>query len=497
MKKKDVEYYQISDCDWQRIHFVRPRFKGNPEEVLLYLANECCRIPACSCKEYKEHFFNAIKMFPGNIDKSKKTINNWRTEIPALFGFYTEDKKADRTETSKMAWFLHDNQDLTQFMKLFLFSFQIPGGHLKAKELQNIFANNIRFKPARTIIQVLMAGNQILAQQNKAKEMSISKEECTYCIFNDIRVTSGRISPKQVALNILDNRKRKLKYYNRQDPNILNLKGKPYSKGDVTRYAGDILAYMEVANLLNCHHGYYSLNGIEHASLDIFANDKAFFDGYDKFYHKKKLDIKDINAVEPLWFDFVNNALKPELFKTDLRLLFEDGEDGEDVDEFEERINELISSENASTKVIGDTGEALVYGHEKMRLKINGYENFVKLVKIVDDASHHPGYDIESYEADGTNMLRYIEVKTTISKNRIHMYAFHLSEHEWNVANTVAKHYCVYRLMLSKGEWILYILRDPVGLFKSNIIKGELRDGMEMTFTQNDFKRTPLLRWKK
>ena len=54
-------------------------------------------------------------MFPGNIGLSDKTIANWRTEIPALFGFYEEDKATNITKTSPLAFFLNDNQDLTQF----------------------------------------------------------------------------------------------------------------------------------------------------------------------------------------------------------------------------------------------------------------------------------------------------------------------------------------------------------------------------------------------
>ena len=122
MASKEVKYYQVPDKYWYRIHFVRPRFKSNIENVLLYMANECCRIPKCSCEEYNSRYFNAIKMFPGNIDMADKTLHNWRTEIPALFGFYKENKDLDITETSKMAFFLHENQDLTQFLRLFLFS---------------------------------------------------------------------------------------------------------------------------------------------------------------------------------------------------------------------------------------------------------------------------------------------------------------------------------------------------------------------------------------
>ena len=205
MAEKEMKYYRIPDKDWFRIHFVRPRFKGNIENVLLYMANECCRIPKCSCSEYSKRYYNAIKMFPGNIDMKKKTLDNWRTEIPALFGFYTEDKKSDVTETSSMATFLHENQDLIQFLCIFLYSFQFPGGHMKGKDVKEIIEHGIKFKPARTIIQVLMAGNKILNDNGTEKEMSLSAEEATYCIFNDLRVTTAKVSAEDVAKVILEN----------------------------------------------------------------------------------------------------------------------------------------------------------------------------------------------------------------------------------------------------------------------------------------------------
>ena len=511
MSNKKVNYYDVPSCFWQRIHFVRPRFKNNIENVLLYMASECCRIPKTSCEEYSKRYFNAIKMFPGNIDMSDKTLNNWRTEIPALFSFYTEDKDIDVTETSNMAKFLHENQDLTQFLKLFLLSFQFPGGHLKPKDLKDIIHNNIRFKPAKSIILVLMAGNKILSNSKSVKEMSISAEEATYCIFNDIRFTSGKLTPDEVAAKILDNRKQGIKYYNPKDPKLRSLTGKVRSKGDVTRYAGDILDYMELADLLESHNGYFSLKGNELASIKLFAEDDTFFTGYDKFYKKRNLDLSELSKVEPLWFDYVNNSMNPNLFKTDVRSLFSSDEDldivldnaltpsssSEIEDAFEARIQHVVASPDKTTKDIGNLGEALICSHEKMRLKIHGYEEFVRLVQIVDSPSYHPGYDIDSYEADGTENHRYIEVKTTISKQKIQMYGFHMSPNEWRVAGTIREHYCIYRLMLSEKEKTLIILRDPVNLYKKDKIEAEPRDGMEISFSTDSFEPTTLLSWKK
>ena len=489
-----INYYQIPDKFWFRIHFVRPRFKSNIENVLLYMANECCRIPRCSCSEYNKRYFNAIKMFPGNIGMTRKTLDNWRTEIPALFGFYKENKETDITETTQMAVFLHENQDLTQFLRLFLYLFQFPGGHMKAVDVKDIIYNNIKFKPARILIQVLLAGNSILSEQDSSKEMSISAEEATYCIFNDIRVTSGTVSANEIAQTILNNRKNKLKYYNPKDKKIRSLTGTPRTKGDVTRYAKDILDYMEIANLLIKTNGYYYLKGNEMVAIQNFRDDKTWFKGYDSLYGKKDIETVELTKIEQEWFEYVNNSMRPELFKTDVKAMFCQKNIVDVV--FDDRIKEVVASDDRTMKDIGNLGEAMICGHEKMRLKINGYEKFVRLVQIVDSPSYHPGFDIDSYEADGTEDHRYIEVKTTISKKKIQMFGFHMSPNEWRVAGTIKEHYCIYRLMLSEQDKILYVLRNPVSLYKTDKIEAEPRNGMEISFSTELFKPTELLTWK-
>ncbi|MBQ8969096.1 MAG: DUF3883 domain-containing protein [Bacteroidaceae bacterium] len=494
MNAKSSTYYNIPDEFWYRIHFVRPRFKNNIENVLLYMATECSKFPKLPCREYNEKYLNAIRMFPGNVGMEEKTLQNWRTEIPALFGFYTENKVEGYTETSRMATFLHDNQDLTQFLRFFLNSFQFPGGHMKAKDVKEIIEKDIRFKPAKTIIQVLLEGNKILSSQKSEKQMSISAEEATYCIFNDIRVTSGQTSVREVAELILFNRKNRIKYYNKKDPKVFSSKGTARTKGDVTRYAGDILDYMELANLLKKSHGYYTLRGNEYDTISQFANDKSFYNGYESFYGMQDISLNEISKIEPRWFEYVNNSLNPDLFKTNLQSIFESEKEIDVV--FSDRIKEVVTNEDKTTKDIGNLGEAIIYGHELMRLKIKGYEHMLKIVRVVDSPAYHPGYDIESMEADGTDELRYIEVKTTVSKRKIGMNAFHMSPHEWMVAGTIKHHYCVYRLMLSEEDKTLYILRDPVKLYKSDMIEGEIRDGIEISFDSTQFTPTKVLQWQ-
>lgn len=486
-----TRYYTIPDRYYHRIHFVRPRFKSNIENVLLYMANECCKIEECSCEEYNVKYTDAIRLFPGNLTASPKTIANWRTEIPALFAFYEEDKKADITRTSKMAEFLNEQQDLTQFFKLFLNFFQFPGGHLKAKDNIELIELGIRFKPAKYILQVLMEGNIILSEEESDKEMSLSAEEATYCIFNDVRVTSGKKKPREVADLILKNRKEKIKYYNKKDSHVFSSKGIARTKGDVTRYAGDILDYMEIASLVEQHNGYYYLAPNEIESIRKIASDSSFFDGYDSFYGKADLTTQQISTVEVDWFRYVNDYLDSDLFKTDITSIIE--KDKTITVIVEDRIKDILSSEDTTTKDVGNIGESLIHGHEVARLRISGYPDLAKLVQVVDSPSYHPGFDIDSFEGDEERLHRYIEVKTTISRKKIQMYNFHMSPNEWSVARTHRSHYCVYRLMLSMQDKTLYILRDPVGLDKEDKIVAMPRNGMEITFDASQFETTELL----
>ena len=488
------KYYKIPDKDYLRIHFVRPRFKSNIENVLLYMANECCKIEPTTCSEYASKINQAIRMFPGNIDLTQKTIDNWRTEISALCAFYTEDKISDRTETSKLSYFLNENQDLTQFFKFLMVSFQFPGGHIKSSDNIELIANGVRFKPAQYILKVLMAGNEILASLGSEKEMSISDEEATYCIFNDLQVTTGKRTPKEVAQIILDNRKEKLSYYNSKDPRVFNSKGKPRTKGDVVRYAGDIMDYMEIASLLERRiDGYFILKPNAFEDIKTFLADNSYFEGYEQFYKVKNLKPSMLNPIEAEWFEYVNKLVEPNKFKTDIRSIIETTQI-EVV--FDTRIREIIESQTTTTKDIGNIGESIIYSHEKQRLKLAGYDGLLHLIAIVDSPSHHPGYDIDSLEGDGTNHHRYIEVKTTISRQKINLYSFHMSPNEWFVAETLREHYYVYRLMLSVVDKTLYVLRNPVALYKSDEIEAMPRNGMEVSFDSSKFQPEELLVWQ-
>lgn len=203
-----------------------------------------------------------------------------------------------------------------------------------------------------------MAGNEILSSTELEKEMNTSDEEATYCILNDLKVTTGERTPLDVAKIILENRKNKLAYYDKNDPRIFNSKGKPRSKGDVVRYAGDIMDYMEIASLLERRmDGYFILKPNSLNDIKAFIEDKSYFNGYEQFYNVLNLKSNMLAPVEAEWFSYVDNLVDPEKFKTDIRSIIETS--GIEV-VFDDRITEIIESDKTTTKDIGNIGEAII-----------------------------------------------------------------------------------------------------------------------------------------
>ena len=465
--------YTIPDKYRFDLHHVRPRFKNDVENVLFYIASVCKNIKATNTQSYNKQIYNAIKLYPGNENSTKKTINNWRTEIAALFGFYIEDRITGITKTGAMSNILADSGDLIQFFKYYAYKFQYPGGHIKANYAKELIDAGVRFKPAQYILKVLHEADTYLG-----KPLGISKAEATHCIFNDLRVTRDNRDVKEVIDLITANREAKVGYN---------------TQGDVIRYAGDILDYMVLANLLKTSHNYYYLNRLENEAILSFINSDDFFHGYDSFYDTY-FDASELNPIETDWFEYVNSGLYSNLFKTDVSQYITESEEVQ-ASEYrilvKDKIGEVLAS--ASTKEIGDLGETLVIGHEKVRVKEGGREDLLHLIKKIP-TSLAVGYDVQSIELDAKK--RYIEVKTTISSKPLNFYSFHLTPNEWDTASSLNDRYFVYRLMISKSEISIYILQNPVQMYKDNRISLSLHDGAEITFNAANCVKSSLKIWQ-
>ena len=484
--------YNIPEEFYFRIHHVRPRFKGDIENVLIYMAEELTAIGAQNEFVFNEQMNAAIYRYPGNAHREVKTINNWRTEISALFGFVKRD--GDYLSAGKRAKELAERQDLVEFFKVFLYNFQYPGAHIKPNAILEQIENGVRFKPAQYILTVLKYANR-----NGGNSIGITKAEACHCIFNDLRVTRDNEGAEATWHRIEENRKCDVEYD---------------LTGDVIRYAGDILDYMEIANLLKTYDSRtYFLNTLEEEAIIKFVESSEWFAEYDPMINAQSGTIETVKDCYTGWIDYVNRDISETDFATDiLAFIAEDEKElqelkqGQTVNE-DELLEELVESERVikqridshydtfTTKDIGDIGENLVHAHECMRIKLAGREDLIHLIKKIP-TQFAVGYDISSVELD--ERKRYIEVKTTISSKPLHFNRVHLTKNEWNTASSTHDRYYVYRLMLSKKERKLFLLQDPVGLYKKDLIDMIPGDGAEITFDPNKVGRfEELLTWKR
>ncbi|MCB2226471.1 MAG: DUF3883 domain-containing protein [Desulfarculaceae bacterium] len=121
-------------------------------------------------------------------------------------------------------------------------------------------------------------------------------------------------------------------------------------------------------------------------------------------------------------------------------------------------------------KQIGDRGEEIVLAMEKQRLKnanVRGLASKVKHVALTDDSA---GFDILSFDEDGTK--RYIEVKATTGETLNN--GFYISANEATQANILDKYYIYFVLSAMSDRPRVMPVPNPFG-------------------TQSKFELTPII----
>ena len=192
----------------------------------------------------------------------------------------------------------------------------------------------------------------------------------------------------------------------------------------------------------------------------------------------------------------MNNNIDPSAFTTNIaEFIQEQYPEDEYSSLVKEKIQEIFDAEDFSTKDIGDLGESLVIGHEKMRVSECGLVDSLHLIRKIPTALG-VGYDVQSLEGTPDMVKRYIEVKTTVSRKKIQFFKVHLTPNEWGAASTIKEHYFIYRLMISSGEMYLYLLRDPVALYKADKINMNPSNGAELTFGEDVCDKVKLKLWQ-
>jgi len=449
--------YKIPEEYFFRLHHVRPRFKNNREEVLNFVSLSIANLGSLPIDVFNEKLNETLFSFPGNAKATKKTIDNWRTEISALLGFI--QLEGANLKPSLTCVRLAKNLYFDEFFNYFLFSFQYPGGHLRSDKVVEQIKARIMFKPCKFILELLIEGAKL-----EGKPFSITSEELTQCAFFDIRVTQGKRSAKDVAKLILKNRANKIEY----DFNyiqLLNPKTKKIpNKGDICRYAGDILDYMYLAKLLDTKGigYYYYLNSENKSAINYHLKHSKWFNKYDKFYKRKTILNSEIKPLEEEWFSYVNSFQNIDEFLPQLNPE-ETGQISRMLAEYNQRLS---GDKKVPTKIIGDYGESLIIGHEFLRTKNKSNRQHL-IWKIPTPLG--VGYDIQSIEI--LKKKRYIEVKTSTTRKAINTNSFSLTANEWDTAETLGENYYIYFLVVNDTGKKVFIIKDPVKKYNEGKLK--------------------------
>ncbi len=469
------------DKDYYRIHHIRPRFKNDVEGVLYFIANSICQIGELPKEEFKNKLNAAIRFYPGNLNATDKTINNWRTEISALFCLIVT--KDQNTYPSDLAHQLNKTGNLIQFFQNFLFYFQYPGGHLKPHEVVNMLNQGIKFKPVQYLLNLFVYGTTL----NNGIRFGLLKEEATHLIFNNLNVTRDGINPDALYEKILENRSKHIRYD---------------TSGDVIRYAGDILDYMVLADLLD-----RKLDGKYYPrmqNLDIinaFKSDENYFQPYDPLYGKTDLQSTEVRKYETQWQLYSSQSIqtvhsyetyqellsKKKTIQTDIseRQKKENEKSVELAEDIIERIINILSNDS-TTKQIGDLGEAVTIKHEINRMIAAGRPDLINKIKKIPEM-YAAGYDIRSFLGINDDFKHiHIEVKSTISKNKLRTFTFSLTPNEFEAAKSHLHLYFIYRIFISTESIKMFVIRDPIGeLKKDNLSLSIVSKGAQITFTEH------------
>ena len=117
-----------------------------------------------------------------------------------------------------------------------------------------------------------------------------------------------------------------------------------------------------------------------------------------------------------------------------------------------------IAHQDQDNKLLGDAGEQAVLQYEKNRLMTAGKKELAdKIVWVAKTKGDGAGYDIRSYEEDGTEI--HIEVKTT--NGGIHT-PFYISRNEMEYAQANSSRYRLYRVYGYSKAKKLFIMRYPL-----------------------------------
>lgn len=365
---------------------------------------------------------------------TEKTVANHRTEMTTLFGliYLSPEGFIEATDRTKSLW---EKQDFYVFFKSFADKFQFPNAINNSHNTIEQIERGIKFKPAQYILKLM-----VLAVNKYGGDFSVSGSEISNLIFNDLRVTTGKIKPEELLETLIHYRTQKIRYE---------------ASSNLSQHGREFLGYLVLANLLSQDetNTTFKLNINEKESIDSIINSDAFFEFPSDY--TSSVDVRKKTDLEwDMWFGGLSKLEESRLSTP--------------VSAFKDIIEKDVLSEEAplpitsDLKNIGDLGENIVLKYERDKIKSIRPDKAGLVARVSHDTTL--GYDIQSLEFEDLDVKKHIEVKTT---NRTYppdaqiLTWFPMSINEWNTAKSYQNSYYIYRVFLVNKNVKLFIVKNP------------------------------------
>ena len=428
--------YQTPTKYLLRCAFPRGRILSQIEDELSILTQFVSRFTP----KDKEQFDTLIDSEYAKLRSvSAKSIKNYRTEMTKLFGLITvgSDGVVQASERTNL---LVESQNFPLFFKTFCHRFQFPNGINKPQETAKQIEAGAQFKPAKFILDLFVLGVEKCGQ-----DFSINGNEISNLVFNDVRVTSGKMSPHQVLDFLLKLRSGHVRFA---------------GGSKIAQHGREFLGYMLLARLLKEGENGFRLNEKERQAIDYIRQSELFFN-VPRDFATNTSTRKQLQYEWGLWFGDVSQIEKEKLAakieRTEIPTIPVPG-----IEKTPEAAA-LAEPAQGDLKEIGDKGELVVLKYEKERIYQIRPDRIGLVRRVSNDTAL--GYDIQSLEFDDVSKKKFIEVKTTertFPPSEEILTYFPMSGNEWETAKTHGDSYYIYRVFLTAKEPAVFVIKNPV-----------------------------------
>jgi len=204
---------------------------------------------------------------------------------------------------------------------------------------------------------------------------------------------------------------------------------------------------------------------VKFKASDEVMKEWSMFEFHDFLYetqgHPPSRDLK----VTPLLKDYVLDLPLPEETEPEF-ISLKPGNVVESSEKTSDRKSGIIDYEqkNRRNKLTGNQGEDVVFLAEKRELQRNGRPDLAKKVEAICKAEDGAGYDILSFESDGTP--KQIEVKSTTARppNPNSSFGFYLSSNEYEQARALTNYYLYIVFDVKSKKPKIWRIKNPASL---------------------------------